>query len=172
MNDRISFKFNPLKTIEAILWLSSQEPGKVTIYKLLKCLFYADVFHLKEFGRPVTGDSFVAMKFGPVPTGAYDLLKGSLGGVYDRKGNFVIPCRKPNEELFSKSDIDALVFGWRKLRVMSFREIMNVSHDHPAYKAAWKNRGDTGSVEIPFEEIIKDKEKEAYLQEYGRKIRV
>ena len=42
---------------------------------MLKTLFYVDKAHLQKYGRPVTGDIYVKMSYGPVPSLAYDMLK-------------------------------------------------------------------------------------------------
>ena len=47
----------------------------VTQYDIVKTIFLADRAHLNKYGRPITYDDYVAMKFGPVPSAVYDLLK-------------------------------------------------------------------------------------------------
>src|SRR5260370_34242127 len=47
----------------------------VTQYDILKTIFLADKAHLNKYGRPITFDNYVAMRAGPVPSLAYDLLK-------------------------------------------------------------------------------------------------
>ena len=34
--------------------------------KAIKLVWMADRLHLREYGRPITNDDYVAMKFGPV----------------------------------------------------------------------------------------------------------
>ena len=50
----------------------------VSQYDLVKSLFLADRSHLNEWGRPITYDNYTAMKHGPVPSLAYDLLKANV----------------------------------------------------------------------------------------------
>jgi uncharacterized phage-associated protein len=45
---------------------------------LSKVMFFADRSHLRQYGRPVTGDLYIAMANGPVPSRIYDMVKGNL----------------------------------------------------------------------------------------------
>ena len=48
---------------------------QITQYDIVKSLFLADKAHLNRYGRPITFDNYFAMKDGPVPNLAYNLLK-------------------------------------------------------------------------------------------------
>src|SRR5947208_11944301 len=73
----IRFNFNETKTIEALVLVADQWPG-ITPFFVAKVLFFADRNHLRDYGRPVTGDLYIAMADGPVPSRAYDVLKDNL----------------------------------------------------------------------------------------------
>lgn len=49
--------------------------GKAQFHELFKILYFADQEHIKIYGRPITGDKYIAMKYGPVPSFLYDILK-------------------------------------------------------------------------------------------------
>ena len=51
--------------------------AKSTGWKALKLVFFADRYHLRQYGRPVTNDEYMAMEFGPVPSGCKDLAEMS-----------------------------------------------------------------------------------------------
>ena len=70
----IRFKANERKVLEVILWLATALPG-IDKYRLLKVLFLADKQHLNSYGRPIAGEQYVAMKYGPVPETAYKILR-------------------------------------------------------------------------------------------------
>ena len=72
----IQFRFHPEKAVEAaaILLKLHREPMKYL--GLLKMLYIADRFALKHMEQPITGDHYVSMKYGPVLSGVYDLIKG------------------------------------------------------------------------------------------------
>src|SRR5258708_37156181 len=73
----IRFNFNETKTVEAITFIAERWQG-ITPFFLAKVLFFADRDHLREYGRPVTGDRYIAMTDGPVPSRVYDLVKDNL----------------------------------------------------------------------------------------------
>ena len=80
------FEFNAEKAIEVILYIAEhiKEP---TFHTVSKVLYFADKEHLEKYGRFICGDSYIAMRRGPVPSGVYDLLKlarGDLGLVQNR----------------------------------------------------------------------------------------
>ena len=62
-------------TIQAILYILQKMGGVCDIHKCHKILYFADNEHLSRWGRSITGDTYIKMDFGPVPTCVYDLLK-------------------------------------------------------------------------------------------------
>lgn len=47
--------------------------------KALQLVYFADRYHLRKFGRPITNDEYFAMPYGPVASGAKDIAEGSIG---------------------------------------------------------------------------------------------
>ena len=68
---------NIAKIRESVLFLLNSASGDLDQYKIAKAIFLADVSHLNQYGRPVTYDNYVAMRFGPVPSKTYELLSKS-----------------------------------------------------------------------------------------------
>ena len=62
----LTFTFKPRKLSSAIAYLAEQKPG-LTNHRIGALLFLADKQHLLEFGRPITGDRYYALKHGPEP---------------------------------------------------------------------------------------------------------
>jgi uncharacterized phage-associated protein len=146
MNNIIQFKISYDKTIEVILWLANRKPG-IDIYHVAKVLFYADKMHINKYGRPITGDTYVKMPYGPVPSGVRDLItenswlspkqllqiKKSL--IIDKTDNHykLAAVRDPNMKYFSKSDISCLNSSLSKYGCMSFDELYNSTHSEKCY---------------------------------------
>jgi uncharacterized phage-associated protein len=161
----IVYKYNKQKAIESILWLLQTK--KINqIYHVLKAIFYADRYHLNKYFRPIIGDTYVAMKYGPVAGKTYDLLK--MAGLkkdilirdgfeqplpFSRNGRVVFCKRKADADLLSESDIEALEYGLEKVKDRSFEEIKNDTHRIPGYKKTWENRT-TGSDIIDYIELL------------------
>ena len=56
------------KAIEVLVWLANTKPG-IDIYHVCKVLFYADKSHINKYLRPIIGDYYIKMDYGPVPSG-------------------------------------------------------------------------------------------------------
>src|SRR5437870_12880806 len=54
-------------------------PPPLNKMKALKLLFFADRYHLRKYGRPVTDCAYFAMKHGPVASEAKNVAEESAG---------------------------------------------------------------------------------------------
>lgn len=151
----IRFKFDAEKALEVILYVASNAHIP-DVYHVLKILYFADKNHLEENGRFIFGDSYVAMAHGPVPSGAYDIIKyvrnsSSLISLEHAKASFEVspdhtiqPLRPPDLDLLSKTEIKCLDDSMRENGALTFAELKMKSHD-AAFKSADVN--DVISVE-------------------------
>lgn len=151
-------RFDPEKALNAILWIAKRIQSP-TFHSISKMLYFADRFHLERYGRLITGDSYVAMKNGPVPSGAYDIMKAVRGDgacvveqdaqdAFTVVGNHeVSPRRKADDTLFSESDIECLQEAVRQYGKLGFTELTRISHD-----AAWNSADENDTIEL--EQII------------------
>lgn len=146
------------KIIEAIAFLIAEGGRRnltLTQYDIVKALFFADKAHLNAYGRPVTFDNYRAMPLGPVPSLAYDLLKG-ISSRLRRHSISAFPWkRRPapeispkayvyfdsktdwDEDILSESDVDALQSALMTVKSLTFGQIRRLTHDDPAYIEAW-----------------------------------
>lgn len=146
--NRNLFKFDAEKAVEAILYVANRAKNP-DIYHVLKILYFADREHLGQYGRLIYGDSYVAMRNGPVPSGAYDIVKDVRGdglnivganirGAFEVNVHMISPLRDANLEIFSDSDIECLNAAIDKYGYLSFSELKKLSHDK-AYDSADDN---------------------------------
>lgn len=145
---RINFRTNRRKALEVILWCAQQRaPEAVDFHTVLKVLFHADVKHLNEWGRPVVGDDYMALPYGPVPQATYDTMKrdplalAALGVddvPFTVQGYHLRGMRQPDLTAFSESDLDALCDGWAKYGHLGFNGRTVLSHQHRAWRNAWE----------------------------------
>ena len=71
-----SMGFDYRKAIQAINLLVRKYPElRLNKMKALKLLWAADRYHLRKYGRPIVGDTYVAMGYGPVPSTTKDILE-------------------------------------------------------------------------------------------------
>ena len=140
------FEFQPEKSLAVAAYLADRT-GE-TMYTILKMVYVADRFHLERYGRPITGDHFIAMEEGACPSKIYDSMK-ALRGQKDKK-NYLPNAEKhlavdatthdvsvvdmPSIEPLSASDIECLDEVISILKRKGRWVIRDMAHD-----AAWKS---------------------------------
>lgn len=146
--------FSPSRAVEYVLFLTRQlrEP---TIHEVLKLRYFADKLHLSRYGMLPSGDSYVAMRFGPVGSNTYNLLKAARGevnawihpaffeaveGSIRVDGKNVYALRDANTDKLSPSDMECLTEALVRYGGMGFPERTELSHD-----SAWKKARNSGA---------------------------
>lgn len=132
--------------IQAILYAAHHIDRK-DIHKICKILYFADQEHLSQYGRSITGDTYIAMQYGPVPSNVEDIFKALRGDSFfsdcvdDLRSYFdfinkyiVIPKKDADLDYLSESDIECLDHAIGKCKDKSFAELTDMSHD-----LAWSN---------------------------------
>jgi len=151
----IQFNMNTQKAIEAVLWIIQN--GESNMYNIWKVLFAAEKHHINKYGRPITGDKYIAMEYGTVPSWLYDASKIRKQGLgFYKDNNTLVKEREPMMAYLSKSDVKALEFGLKEYRGLSFGEVMKKNHKESAWAKNYDIRGDNDSAPIPFEDIIEE----------------
>ena len=144
--------------INAALWVATRLPeDQCRLHKIFKILWFADLYHLKKYGRTVTGDTYIAMNNGPVPSVLYDEMKPdpSEGDAFRRfdRGNekgFVVPLKSVNADYLSETDVEALTYSLNLYKDKSFDELTQLSHKH-----AWNSARNAGmNTSIRIDEIL------------------
>ncbi|MEL6910479.1 MAG: Panacea domain-containing protein [Cyanobacteria bacterium J06631_6] len=76
MSQPIQFTFHLKKAIQASALLLNLRGRRMKYLGLLKMLYIADRTALEKLEMPITGDCYFSMKYGPVLSQVYDLIKG------------------------------------------------------------------------------------------------
>ena len=139
------------RLVETLGYIASAWP-KIAPFYLSKVLFFADRDHLRQFGRPVTGDAYIAMDNGAVPSRIYDIVKGALDFFGDpaaidaalmvnqgAKYHEISAKRNANTDLLSETDIAALDSAIKFCRGKSFPHLSSLTHQEPAWLHAERN---------------------------------
>jgi uncharacterized phage-associated protein len=151
------FRFDPQIMCEVILYIAEQL-RQPSFQQIASILYLADKLHLTRYGRFITGDRYIAMEYGPVPSNIYDMLKAarSINGpiadeltpgfsVQDER--IVIPHRAADLDWISDSERECLDETIAQYGALSFRQLTEVSHD-TAWQSTERNR------EIALEAIL------------------
>ncbi len=140
MKDHIAIILNSLLYI-----LNKFEGRKVDTHKLFKTLYFAEQRHLKLYGKSITDDDYAAMKFGPVPSIALDIINCHRGRVENDslreaaqaisvEGYFITSLQEVDLDWLSKSELKCLDEAFEENKNLSFNELTEKSHD-----SAWQN---------------------------------
>lgn len=150
----IRFRVNWNKCIEAVDLLARHQ-DEITQYYVGKVCYFADKEHLLDYGRPITGDRYIAMEHGPVPSAVYDLLKGNSGlpdevmkafskriRLRSKQNMIQVSSRRKNHfENLSETDQEYLLAALKLYGNMSFAELRELTHKETAWSRAWEKEG-------------------------------
>ncbi|MBL0717872.1 MAG: SocA family protein [Alphaproteobacteria bacterium] len=140
-------------------------------YNIIKVFFEAERYHLNTYGRPITGDNYVAMRYGTVPVGIYDIIKQNdinKDFPFTKVDKNILSVSRPaNLSMLSKSDLEALDFGIKEYDNLDFSEVETKNHNEECWKKARKNR-ESNSPPIPFEDMINDEELKEELKKISK----
>ncbi|MDR1831102.1 MAG: SocA family protein [Candidatus Fibromonas sp.] len=145
------------KALNAMLYvLWKLESSQRDMLKVFKILWFADLSHMKEYGRFITDDDYIKMRLGPVPSRLYEIAKQIRDGnplyeAYKRYFNvtdhkIVIPSMKADMDYLSESDIQELDKSICENGDLTGEQLSRKSHG-----AAWKKSAlgysiDTGKI--------------------------
>lgn len=133
------FPFKEKKALNAVLYILNKMQGSIDKHKLFKILYFADQKHLVTHGRPVVGEQYIKMQYGPVPSHIYDAIKSIRNNsefynfdlfteALTVRGKHVISEQEPDLDELSKSDINCLNESIAENKDLSFSELVNKSH--------------------------------------------
>jgi uncharacterized phage-associated protein len=145
----LRFRVDLDRCIEGIHYIADLKPG-VTQYYIGKIFYFADKAHFLDWGRPISGDRYIAMEHGPAPSTIYDLLKEGAGEpdeIIDAllrrveiksDGNKRRVYSRENGDFphLSGTDKEYLRASVEKYGSKSFAELKRLAHQEPAYVEA------------------------------------
>lgn len=141
----MNVQFDKEKSLNAVLYVANRVQRK-DFHKIFKIIYFADRQHLADWGKPITGDIYIAMEAGPVPSRLYDMLKIVRGDSYmsDTEGlrhffqvenwMYVRPLVDADLNKLSANEQEALSDAIAKYASLSYDEIKEKSHD-----VAWRS---------------------------------
>ncbi|RJQ58925.1 MAG: DUF4065 domain-containing protein [Desulfobacteraceae bacterium] len=152
----IRARFDENKALVSILYVARQliekaPERKADLYKTLKIIYFADRMHLARYCRAMSGDHYVAMSNGPVPSKTYDMLKFVRNdGYYISTEDFlnklkggiqffdhitIVPNQTPDLDELSESELECINESIDRYKNFTFTQLKNESHDL-AFKAS------------------------------------
>src|SRR5262245_57025412 len=177
MPSDLKFRFSLEKFVNALAYFATSGVQDLTKLKALKLLYLADQYHLLRFGRPITGDRYIAMDYGPVPEGAFQLITLLVepaevddpardrvhqqllvyrGLLHQYRYPVLRARRKADLDVFSDSEVEALAATVRDFGKRQARALVDLTHEHRAYKLVDAGRPPGSSVELPYKYFFED----------------
>lgn len=169
-------QFNKIKSLNSLLYVANRLQRR-DFHKIFKILYFADRQHLADWGNPITGDTYIAMDAGPVPSRIYDMLKIVRGDSYmaDNEGlgkffavedwMYMRPLQQADEDKLSSTEKESLDSSISTYGNMSYDEIKEKSHD-----MAW--RSTAKDFRISWEDIAReaglDSSEVSYIDEFQK----
>jgi uncharacterized phage-associated protein len=167
---QIRFRFSPEKLVQALAFFAQRGVRDLDKMKAAKLLFHADKFHLLKYGRPVIGDQYACMEYGPVPSASLNVMNDALARdehfppmakeLFDdyliveksifRKYAVFRAKREPDLDVFSDSDIEALEYAQKTYGAKSAWTLSEQSHAEPCWQAANENRAPGSSIMMDY----------------------
>lgn len=152
----LTFEFSVEKLVQAIAYFSKSGIPDLTKLKIAKLLYFADKVHLLEHGKPIIGDVYWCMDFGPVPSFAMNEMSAAIGGsevpvsadesdanvfaqVLNVKKRFYSHPRFEvkegayDESVFSNSELSALRYTKNIYGYKTAAELVELTHKEPTW---------------------------------------
>jgi uncharacterized phage-associated protein len=172
----LSFPFNSRKLAEALAFLASSNVPDLTKLKAVKLVYFADRLHLLRFGRPIVGGQYFCLDKGPVPSEALNALNAATANARDRVDQHRDELRdkvemrrsawqfhhrihaktKPDMDVFSDSEVQILKLVATEYGKLSAGKLIEISHEHEAWRDADKRRMPGSRAEMSYEMFFQD----------------
>lgn len=157
------------KATQALNFFARQSGGSINKLKALKLLFFADRYHLRKFGRPVSECAYFAMTHGPVASEAKHIAEDGTrldptARTYTRKflrkkGDYdCASVADVDAAVLSDSDREALEFAWKYFGGFSKYQLRNITHHYPEWKRHERALGQQRRVPMDYADFLAEPE--------------
>ena len=142
------------KIIQVLAYIAYQQPNhRINSMKAYKLIWLADRYHLRQYGRTITGDAFFAMPHGVVPSDAKNVVEHQATHIPNDdqyRDKYIQRVNKytyqaiasPDTKVFSDSDQEVLDLILNTYGHLDQFELEDLSHTFPEW--------------IPFKEKLND----------------
>jgi len=167
----IHFNFDFKKATQALNYLAKKFGGNINKMQAIKLIYFADRYHLRKYGRPVTNDEYVAMGYGSVGSKTKDIAENTtfldeIESEYSKRyiknqGQYDIQSiNEVDTDVFSDSDTEALDFAINNLGKFNQFDLADISHAYPEWKKFEKEleSGRGSAFSMNYEDFFKDAE--------------
>ena len=153
MQQPLRYRFS-LDKFMAVLGHLVGECGPMTKLKIVKLLYLLDRRHFNLHGRPILGDRYLRMDFGPVPSISKDLIDFLEEKISSRvkpvaEGRVLAEhfkarrsgahhaielVKAPSSDVLSESEVEALRWVVTNFGTLSASNLVDITHRHATWK--------------------------------------
>lgn len=176
----IRFSFKLEKLVHSLAFFSEQGIPDLTKLKAAKLLYFADKEHLLRYGRPILGDVYFCLPYGPVPSIALNEMTDAIAGgaevrLEDAQAdvnlfrsvlevrlpmfskNAVFTAKKAHDpDVFSDSELEVLTEVAAKYGRYTAGKLVDLTHAEPTWQKANECREPQGRTPIPYSSFFED----------------
>jgi uncharacterized phage-associated protein len=171
----VSFVYDFDKALTALVYLASKPEAVPALdkYKAGKVLLLAEKYHLVRYGRPILGDYYRALDYGPIPQQTMDALHALVDDRRRRTPKadrlaqaLAVDLRfqyprfaatvAPNLEGLSVSELRTLEHVVAEYGKRTFDELKALTHEMPAYKKARARVKGVHVVNMRYEDFFEE----------------
>lgn len=181
----VIIKAKYMNTRKAITLLNciAKNLGGVSKLKAVKLLYFIEKNHFSKYGRFITGDNYIKMPLGPVPSRILNMIDNPKAVLQpddyaylkrhisfsDSNYRTMTSIKDPDIDLLSKSEITAIDDVLKKYGQMHAKKLVNISHK----ERAWERAAELEPLSV--EDMVYDlpaERKEALLSRYYEDVAV
>jgi uncharacterized phage-associated protein len=149
----LSYNYNFEKFVAAMTHMA-MKVADLTKLRAAKLLYFADKYHLTNYGRPIIGDFYVRMDHGPVPSQSLDLMnelvspyviRGAKRPTLNAMQQYLevdsngkqpkfVAKKKADYSALSESDVEALDKSIALFGKASITRVWNAGHNERSWK--------------------------------------
>lgn len=178
----IEYQLHSMKAVEAAAMFLRLHGKPMHYMGLLKLLYMADRIALERMEQPITGDSYFSMKFGPVLSSIYDLIKGKQvnealpvwNRFINRSGYEVSLKGNPGSDELCEEEEDIISEVYKSCGNHDSFVLADLTHDFPEWQKPIPENSaiplsvesilkSVGKSDTEIEEIQKEAARERYL---------
>lgn len=129
-----------LPKLKAVMLNVLYECGEVFCTKMNKLLFYIDFLSYRQRGYAMSGLSYRAIDFGPVPDrwdrvySEFDEIHQETRPIGEYEGNVLVANATVDDSILSDEDKNIIHVVCERFKDCSSREISAISHEEPAWR--------------------------------------
>lgn len=153
----MSFKFDVRKAVHIMLFTLHCLGSAADMRRLLLLLYLIDRKYLVKYGDSVTGDNYIALKYGPAPYNIMNILRWLKEGQMDRKdlskyrqffvfnaaNSQVIANAKYNTAYIAASEAEIMFQVIHEYKQLSFDELSVYTCGK-----AWQSTDENGEIKL------------------------